>query len=75
MTFTITEINAETGESIVREMTAEEIINHQEQLKIKTEFNAKKEAAKAEAEAKRAAALAKLEAIGLSEEDLRALGL
>jgi len=38
-------------------------------------YQAKIESDKAEAEAKRSAALAKLEALGLNEDDLKALGL
>ena len=38
-------------------------------------YQAKIESDKAEAEAKRSAALAKLEALGLDEDDLKALGL
>ena len=66
-------VNVETGEETVieREMTAGEL----------EAFNkAKKEAeliqeAQAEAQAKRVAALAKLEVLGLDENDLKALGL
>ena len=75
MTLTITEINATTGESITRDMTAEEIANHQEQVRIRQEHLAKQEAeAQAKAEAK-AAAESKLAALGLTPDDLKALSL
>ena len=57
-------VNCETGEKIYRDLTDEEI-NHWKEFDRKNEL----------ALAKKAAALAKLEALGLDEEDLRALGL
>jgi hypothetical protein len=63
--------NIETGEIVEREMNGEELA----QLEL-DEANAKTAAqAKAEAQAKRSVALAKLEALGLDEADLKALGL
>jgi len=63
--------NIETGEIVEREMNGEELA----QLEL-DEANAKTAAqAKAEAQAKRFVALAKLEALGLDEADLKALGL
>ena len=73
--YEITEHNAETSETITRPMTDEEIANHQKQVQIRVEFLAKQELEKAEAESKKAAAEAKLEALGLTPEDLKALGL
>lgn len=60
--------NVTTGEISQRELTAEEI---EQGLLAKQ----KADQERAEAEAKRFAALAKLEAIGLDEDDLKALGL
>lgn len=57
-------INCETGEKIVQDLTPEQIAHAEE-------FDRKNELVLA----KKAAALAKLEALGLDEEDLRALGL
>jgi hypothetical protein len=60
-----------TGEMYDRDMTAEENEAWLNDIK-----NAKdKEAAEAEAQAKKAAAEAKLEALGLTPEDLKALGI
>lgn len=67
----ITEYNHDTGETIVREMTDEEqaefdavIADAPNQLKIKEE-----------AKTKRKKALEKLEALGLTSDDLSALGI
>ena len=70
MTLTITEINATTGESITRDMTAEEIANHQEQVRIRQEHLAKQEA---EAEAKAQAKAVLLERLGLTQEEFNTL--
>ena len=60
-----------TGEMYDRDMTAEE-----NEAWLNDIQNAKdKEAAEAEAQAKKAAAKAKLEALGLTPEDLKALGI
>ena len=64
-----------TGANIVREMTPEEIAERENEITI---FTANKEARQQEQEAKavkKAAALAKLEALGLTVDDLEALGL
>lgn len=63
--------NAETGEILEREMNAEELA----QWKADKAANAEQAAAQAEAEAAKAAAQAKLAAFGLTENDLKALGL
>lgn len=63
--------NVATGEETWRDYTAEEIA---EVEKAQAEAQAKAEAY-AQAEAKRQVALAKLAALGLEEEDLKALGL
>lgn len=63
--------NVTTGEIIEREMTADEIAQAQVD---KEQFQARKQE-EAEIEAKRAATLAKLAALGLDEDDLKALGL
>jgi hypothetical protein len=60
-----------TGEMYERDMTAEE-----NEAWLNDIQNAKdKEAAEAEAQAKKSAAEAKLEALGLTPEDLKALGI
>lgn len=64
-------VNCETGEEIVREMNDEEYAQYQ----IDVANGKAKEEAQAKAEAEKAAAEAKLEALGLSAEDLKALGL
>ncbi len=63
--------NAETGEIIEREMNELELAQLQE---TRAAGLARKQA-EAEAAAKRAAAEAKLAALGLTADDLRALGL
>jgi hypothetical protein len=67
----IMEHNVETGEIILRDKTEAELA---QDIKDQ-ETNAKIAAAKAEAEAKRQAALDKLAALGLNTDDLKALGL
>ena len=64
-------VNCETGEEIVRDATAEEIA----QMEIDA-ANATAEKAEAEAKAQaKATAEGKLAALGLTTEDLKALGL
>ena len=75
MTYEITEHNAETGEIITRPMTDEEVANHQRQVQIRIDYLAKQESENAQAETKKAAAEAKLAALGLTADDLKALGL
>ena len=67
----ITIHNVETGEVIEREMNAKELAQL-EADKLSAEAEA---TLKAQAEAKRQTALAKLAALGLNEADLKALGL
>ena len=65
----------QTGENVVREMTPDEIAERENEVAI---FTANKEARKqAEAQlvVKKAAAEAKLAALGLTADDLKALGL
>jgi hypothetical protein len=63
--------NVETGEVIEREMNAEELAQWE-----KDQASAAAQAqAKAEATVKKAAAEAKLSALGLTTDDLKALGL
>ena len=65
------DVNATTGEQIVRDMTEEELIAYEASLN-----SYKQRIAKEELEiAAKAAAEAKLEALGLTTDDLRALGL
>lgn len=70
-TLKVKEHNLATGEVLEREMTAEEV----EQLQADQQVQQQLEAAKAEAEQKRQAAIAKLETLGLTVDDLTALGL
>jgi hypothetical protein len=63
--------NATTGEVIEREMTEAEL----EQLEADAAEAAGRAQAEATAQAKRLTALAKLEALGIDEADLTALGL
>jgi regulator of protease activity HflC (stomatin/prohibitin superfamily) len=68
-------INAETGETVERELSAEEIA--QQEID-EANYLASKAIADAEAEAKaqaKATAEGKLAALGLTTDDLRALGL
>jgi len=62
------EHNVTTGEILEIELTPKEIEERQAQAALVA-------AEKAEAQAKRLTALAKLEALGLNEADLKALGL
>ena len=63
--------NATTGEVIEREMNAQELA----QLEADAAEAAGRAQAEAAAQAKRVTALAKLEALGIDEADLTALGL
>lgn len=63
--------NAETGEIIEREMNSDELAQF-EADKIARQIEEQK---LAEAANKRSAAIAKLQALGLDEDDLKALGL
>jgi len=64
-------VNVETGEETWRDYTPAEIA---EVEAAQAEATARAQA-ESEAEAKRESALAKLEALGLDEDDLKALGL
>jgi hypothetical protein len=67
----IKEVNCTTHEEIVREMNDEEYANYQSDV---ARYEAKI-AAQAEAEAAKTAAEAKLAKLGLTIDDLKALGL
>jgi len=71
----IQEHNCETGEVIERELTEAEI--EQRQIDATNEMNRSKQLADAQtaAETAKAAAQAKLTALGLTVDDLKALGL
>ena len=73
MKLTEKELNVQTGEETIteRDETPAELVERQA---AQAEAQARAEA-QAEAEAKRQVALAKLEALGLNEADLKALGL
>ena len=64
-------VNTDTGEEIIRDANAEELAQI---TKDKAESDARKAEAEAKAQAK-AAAEGKLAALGLTTDDLRALGL
>jgi hypothetical protein len=64
-------VNAETGEEIIRDATVAEIA---QMAKDKTEADARQAESDAKAQAK-ATAEGKLAALGLTTDDLRALGL
>ena len=68
---TIKIVNAETGEEIIREMNADELA----QMKIDEAHFALKKQEEADAVAAKEAAQAKLSALGLTTDDLKALGL
>ena len=68
---TVKIVNAETGEEIIRDMNAEELA----QWEIDKERSAAREAQEAAAVQAKEAAQSKLAALGLTTEDLKALGL
>ena len=68
-------VDAETNETIEREMNDAEFAEYQESINRQNELVAAQEQAKAEAAAKKAAAEAKLAVLGLDADDLKALGL
>lgn len=65
----ITETNCETGETIQREMTEQEIANAEAGVALLTEIEANIEATRLARES----ALAKFQAIGLTEEEARSI--
>ena len=67
--------NITTGEVLISTMTQDEINEINTQAEILKAETAKVVEAQAERQAKRSTALAKLEALGLDEADLKALGL
>jgi hypothetical protein len=70
MTKTI-EINAATGEEVLRDMTSDE----QKSYNMLIAAQKAKDAAEAQAASDKLTAQAKLEALGLTSDDLKALGL
>ena len=68
-------VDAETNETIEREMNDAEFAEYQESINRQNEIVAAREQATAAAAAKKAAAEAKLAALGLTTDDLKALGL
>lgn len=72
---TIIEVNCETGETIERELTEAEIAQRQIDAEKEIIESQERAAAIAAAEAAKAAAQAKLAALGLTVDDLKALGL
>jgi hypothetical protein len=64
-----------TGETIVRDMTANEQKEHDAQIALSAAKKAADAQAVAEAEAAKESAQAKLTALGLTADDLKALGL
>lgn len=71
----IGEFNLETNEIVLRNMTAEELAKFNADLEAESIRLAQVEADKLAEEAKKNAAQAKLEALGLSFDDLVALGI
>ena len=65
----------ETGETIVREMTADEQAIRDKEVSDWLEIQAEKEQVAQIAQAAKEAAQAKLAALGLTTDDLKALGL
>ena len=68
-------INGETGEEIEREMTNEEQAARNLEIETHLLEKAEKAAAEAQKEADKLSAATKLEALGLTADDLKALGL
>lgn len=68
-------INCETGEIIERELTEEELAQQEKDTATAIRIQAELDELRAEAEAKKLAAEAKLAALGLTADDLKALGL
>lgn len=68
-------VDAQTNETIEREMNDAEFAEHQESINRQNQAILEKEQQDAEAAAKKAAAEAKLAALGLDADDLKALGL
>jgi hypothetical protein len=64
-------VNAQTGEEIEREMTSQELA----QWNVEIAENVERKRLETEAETAKEAAQAKLSALGLTSEDLKALGL
>jgi hypothetical protein len=75
MTLKISIANAITGETVEREMTADELTAYEADSARRAKINADNDKAKGEAAAKKTAAEAKLLDLGLTTDDLRALGL
>jgi hypothetical protein len=72
-TLTVHEVNCETGEETVRPFTAEELAQRAKDVEAFATKEAEREAeAQAQADAK-ASALAKLTALGLTEEEAKAI--
>lgn len=74
----ITEVNCETGETVEREMSPEEVAGYEAQVAAMVEYEAQQEAerlALENAAAAKASAQAKLAALGLTPEEIAALGV
>jgi hypothetical protein len=70
---TVIELNCETGEQIERPMTAEEIAQREADIEASAAQQAETEAEEQAKAAAKASALAKLEALGLTSEEIAAL--
>lgn len=66
-------INVETGEEEYREYTDEEMIQHEKDVAEFAQMQAEREAKEKELAENKASALAKLTALGLSEEEAKAI--
>lgn len=75
MTETITKIvvNCETGEQTIVPLTAEELAQREADAVVAAQAQAEREAAQASIDAARDSAIAKLIAVGLTEEEIAAL--
>jgi hypothetical protein len=72
-TLTALEVNCETGEQTIRPLTAEEIANGQKMAEEWAKRKAKEEAEMLAKEEARASAIIKLSALGLTEDEAKAI--
>ena len=71
----VTEFNCTTGETIVRDLTDEELAQREIDKAKFAQLKVERELAESQLQAKKAAAEAKLAVLGLTSDDLKALGL
>jgi membrane protein involved in colicin uptake len=75
MTYQIGIYDHETGEAIVRDMTAQEAAERDAEIAERKALDDAQNKAEKDAEQKKLVALAKLEALGINVDDLKVLGL